>query len=67
MPRHPALSPSLEAIAGSVYSALAHRLDAHQGESYPFHVGDTWMEPAELASSTRSRFFDLARENESPR
>ena len=47
MPRHPVLSPSLDAITGSVYSALAHRLDAHQGESYPFHVGDTWMEPAE--------------------
>jgi len=28
-----------------VYSALAHRLAAHQGEVYPLHVGDTWMEP----------------------
>jgi len=30
-----------------VYSALAHRLATHQGEVYPLHVGDTWMEPAE--------------------
>jgi aspartate/methionine/tyrosine aminotransferase len=34
-------------IAGNVYSALAHRLACHQGEVYPLHVGDTWMEPPE--------------------
>jgi N-succinyldiaminopimelate aminotransferase len=32
-------------IRGSVFSALAHRLDGFAGESYPFHVGDTWLEP----------------------
>ncbi|HYO13678.1 MAG TPA: pyridoxal phosphate-dependent aminotransferase [Thermoanaerobaculia bacterium] len=45
MPRHPCFSPSVDGIAGSVYSALAHRLATHQGEIYPLHVGDTWMEP----------------------
>ena len=33
-------------MPGSVYSALAHRLASHPGETYPLHVGDTWMEPA---------------------
>jgi N-succinyldiaminopimelate aminotransferase len=30
-----------------VYSSLVQRLAAHPGETYPLHVGDTWMEPAE--------------------
>lgn len=47
MPRHPQFSPSVQDIAGAVYSALAHRLATHKGEVYPLHVGDTWMEPAE--------------------
>ncbi len=47
MPRHPDIAPSIAAIPGSVYSALAHRLASHPGEVFPFHVGDTWMEPAE--------------------
>ncbi|HEV8630280.1 MAG TPA: pyridoxal phosphate-dependent aminotransferase [Thermoanaerobaculia bacterium] len=45
MPRHPALSPTLSAISGSVYSKLAQQLATHQGTVYPLHVGDTWMEP----------------------
>ena len=47
MPRHPIFSPSVLDIAGAVYSSLAHRLATYQGEVYPLHVGDTWMEPAE--------------------
>jgi aspartate/methionine/tyrosine aminotransferase len=47
MPRHPRFSPAVQDIAGSVYSALAHRLATYRGEVYPLHVGDTWMEPAE--------------------
>lgn len=47
MPRHPQFSPSVQDIAGAVYSALAHRLATHRGEVYPLHVGDTWMEPPE--------------------
>jgi len=45
MPRHPALSPTVTAISGSVYSKLAQKLATHQGPVYPLHVGDTWMEP----------------------
>ncbi|HSS51736.1 MAG TPA: pyridoxal phosphate-dependent aminotransferase [Thermoanaerobaculia bacterium] len=47
MPRHPGFSPSVQDIAGAVYSSLAHRLATYRGEVYPLHVGDTWMEPAE--------------------
>jgi aspartate aminotransferase len=46
MPRHPGFSPSVQDIAGAVYSALTHRLASYRGEVYPLHVGDTWMEPA---------------------
>jgi N-succinyldiaminopimelate aminotransferase len=46
MPVHPHAAPSVRAIRGSVYTALAHRLERFPGEVYPFHVGDTFMEPA---------------------
>lgn len=45
MPGFPQVSPSVGAIPGSVYTALAHRLAGFPGEVYPLHVGDTWMEP----------------------
>lgn len=47
MPRHPDVAQSVASVAGSVYSGLAHRLAAYEGEVYPLHVGDTWMEPPE--------------------
>lgn len=47
MPSYPCFSPTVQDIAGNVYSALAHRLATYKGEVYPLHVGDTWMEPAE--------------------
>ncbi len=46
MPRHPEVAASVRAIKGSVYSSLANRLESFAGETYPLHVGDTWMEPA---------------------
>jgi N-succinyldiaminopimelate aminotransferase len=47
MPRHPHAADSVTSVRGSVYSALAHRLESYRGEVFPLHVGDTWMEPAE--------------------
>lgn len=47
MPRHPGYSPPIAGMPATVYSSLAHRLSQIQGETYPLHVGDTWMEPAE--------------------
>ncbi|MEM7479530.1 MAG: pyridoxal phosphate-dependent aminotransferase [Acidobacteriota bacterium] len=46
MPRHPHYAPVLEDLDSSVFSALAARISAFQGETYPLHVGDTWLEPA---------------------
>jgi aspartate/methionine/tyrosine aminotransferase len=45
MPRPPHVARHLASIPGSVYSALAGKLAAHPGETYPLHVGDNWMEP----------------------
>ena len=45
MPRHPDVSPTLAEVGSSVYSKLAERVRSFDGEVYPFHVGDTWMEP----------------------
>ena len=56
MPRPPHINPSLDAVKGSVYSALAHRLAQHSGPVYPLHVGDTWLEPAEAC---RLEQFDV--------
>jgi len=47
MPRFPRSAKHLAEIPPSVYSGLAHRLDRFAGETYPLHVGDTWMEPPE--------------------
>ncbi|MCO4744030.1 MAG: pyridoxal phosphate-dependent aminotransferase [Proteobacteria bacterium] len=58
MPRHPRVAPSVAAVKGSVYTALAHRLASYEGEVYPLHIGDTWMEPA-----TGSRMQDLTVED----
>ena len=34
-------------MPGAVFSRIAHKLASHQGELFPLHVGDTWMEPFE--------------------
>ena len=41
------LSRFTTGIKGSVYSKLLSRLQDFEGEVYPFHVGDTWMDPPE--------------------
>jgi aspartate/methionine/tyrosine aminotransferase len=45
MPRPPQVAAHLRSIPASAYSTLAARLDRYAGETYPLHVGDTWMEP----------------------
>jgi N-succinyldiaminopimelate aminotransferase len=45
MPRYPSLDPKLELLGGSVFSSLAPRISELEGEIYPLHVGDTWMDP----------------------
>lgn len=46
MPRYPDFVPHIDALPGATYSRLAHTLAAHEGEVYPLHIGDTWMDPA---------------------
>ena len=58
MPRMPHLSSTVAGMPGSVFSRLAHRIAAIEGERYPLHVGDTWMEPPQGA-----RMQDLTVEN----
>lgn len=47
MPPYPQVSHAASSITGAVYSGLAHKLAAYAGETYPLHIGDTWLEPAE--------------------
>lgn len=46
MPRYPDVSSSIAGTRASPYSALAGRLAAYDGQVFPLHVGDTWMDPA---------------------
>jgi len=46
VPGFPQYSSSVSELSGSVFSSLAHRLAEHEGETYPLHVGDTWLQPA---------------------
>lgn len=45
MPQHPNLHPTVDMLGGSVFSALTHKISTLEGEIYPLHVGDTWMDP----------------------
>jgi len=45
MPRHPTLDSIAEQLGGSIYSTLASRIAHLEGEIYPLHIGDTWMDP----------------------
>jgi len=47
MPRHPDICPDIRGVRASVFSTIAHRLQSYEGEKFPFHVGDTWMDPPE--------------------
>ncbi len=35
----------MAALRGGVFSRLAHKIATLEGERYPLHVGDTWLEP----------------------
>ena len=47
MPRYPMPSDTVQGMPAGVFSKVAHRIASIQGERYPLHVGDTWLEPAE--------------------
>ncbi|MCB9666208.1 MAG: pyridoxal phosphate-dependent aminotransferase [Alphaproteobacteria bacterium] len=43
----PALAGRLGTLQGTVYSNLVARFGALQGDTFPLHVGDTWLRPPE--------------------
>jgi len=45
VPRHPEISDLVAAMRGGVFSKVAHRIASIEGERYPLHVGDSWLEP----------------------
>lgn len=45
MPRSPRVAAAIHALSDGVFSRLAHRIEQLEGEVYPLHVGDTWMDP----------------------
>lgn len=45
MPHHPNLDPNADLLGGSVFSALAPRIAKLEGEIFPLHIGDTWLDP----------------------
>jgi N-succinyldiaminopimelate aminotransferase len=45
MPRFPHLDPNSDNLGGSVFSSLAPRIARLEGEVYPLHIGDTWLNP----------------------
>ncbi|MCP4900560.1 MAG: pyridoxal phosphate-dependent aminotransferase [bacterium] len=45
MPRHPNLDPNTDLLGGSVFSALAPLIAQLEGEIFPLHIGDTWLDP----------------------
>jgi N-succinyldiaminopimelate aminotransferase len=47
MPRHPHVADAVEAIRASVFRSNSFDLARRAPEFFPFHVGDTWMEPPE--------------------
>ena len=54
----PRLAPRVDALVGSVYSNLVARFAGLSGERYPFHVGDTWLEPPEGCRTEDVRLSD---------
>ena len=46
MPRHPALAATLDSMRSDLFSSLAHRLANLSGDTFPLHIGDTYLEPA---------------------
>jgi N-succinyldiaminopimelate aminotransferase len=49
VPRHPSVSPTTESLPDSSFQALSRKLREHRGVLHRLSVGDTWMEPPEVA------------------
>lgn len=58
MPSVPPTNPTIAAMPGSIYSGLTQRLAQFEGETYPLHVGDTFMAPLPAAQMEAQREAD---------
>lgn len=58
MPRHPEASHTTDGLRSSVFEAIARKVADHEGEIFPLHVGDTWMEPHPAARAEAQRTED---------
>lgn len=54
----PPINPTIAAMPGSIYSGLTQRLAQFEGETYPLHVGDTFMAPLPAAQMEAQREAD---------
>ncbi len=60
MPRHPRVSQPVAGMPGNPFTRLADRVARLEGEVYPLHVGDTYLEPAPGARTEDIRHADWA-------
>jgi aspartate/methionine/tyrosine aminotransferase len=49
VPRHPDISGPAGAMPASIFARLMERLSRYKGEVYPFHLGDTHLNPPDPA------------------
>lgn len=49
MPRFPSISAPAAALPASIFARLVERVSRYQGETYPFHLGDTHFLPPETS------------------
>lgn len=61
MPRFPRTAASASGLSDRVFSRLAARAKEHAGPIYPLHVGDTYLEPLEVARAEAQRTADHPR------
>ncbi len=55
MPRVPRTAASANGLSDKVFSRLAARAKEHPGPIYPLHVGDTYLEPIDIARAESQR------------
>ena len=61
MPRPPALSTTTKGLSDRVFAVLLPRIQAHRGTLHALHVGDTYLDPPEVAFSERVTMADHPR------
>src|SRR5262245_28070323 len=58
MPKHPNISAQSRGVSAQVYSALLERARRSGQALRPLHVGDTYLDPPEIARSENQRISE---------